>query len=98
MGEKIYINGCDVARVGNTSSVTFKDADGEALLIALDQQGVAASLGSACSAGAIEPSRVLLNMGLSHKLARSTLRFSLSRFTTEAEIERAITIICNCAL
>lgn len=73
-------------RICNTSSITFPGVDGEALLIQLDLHGIAASMGSACSSGSLEPSRVLLSMGLTRKEALSTLRFSLSRFTTETEI------------
>ncbi len=82
------INGRDVARLPNTSNVTFHGADGEGLVIALDLAGVAVSTGSACSSGRVEPSAVLLAMGLTPEDAKSTVRFSLSRFTTEAEIDR----------
>lgn len=80
-------------RVCNTSSLMFPKIDGEALLFTLDQAGIAVSMGSACSSGSLEPSRVLLEMGLSRKQALSTLRFSLSRFTTEEEIEMAVKIL-----
>ncbi len=90
--EGVLVNGTG-PRICNTSSITFSGIDGEALLIQLDLQGVAASMGSACSSGSLEPSRVLLNMGLSKQEALSTLRFSLSRFTTEEEIAKTIKII-----
>lgn len=80
-------------RVVNTSDLSFKGLEGETLLAALDMEGVAASHGSACASGALEPSRILLNMGLSREAARSSVRFSLSRFTTQNEIDRAIEII-----
>lgn len=80
-------------RVVNTSNLSFEGVDGEALLASLDMEGVAASHGSACSSGALEPSRILLKMGVSEKVARSSLRFSISRFTTELEIDEAIDII-----
>ena len=80
-------------RVVNTSNLCFPNVNGESLLIALDQEKIALSHGSACSSGALEPSRVLLNMGLSKKHAASSLRLSLSRMNTEEEIERAIKII-----
>jgi len=83
------INGGDVPRLPNTSNVTFHGADGEGIVIALDLAGVAVSTGSACSSGRVEPSSVLLAMGLSPDDARSTVRFSLSRFTTAEEIDRA---------
>ncbi|WP_337844060.1 aminotransferase class V-fold PLP-dependent enzyme, partial [Thermus sp.] len=64
--------------------------DGETLLLAMDFLGVAVSSGSACSAGSLEPSHVLLAMGRTPKEARASLRFSLGRFTTEEEVEEAI--------
>jgi cysteine desulfurase len=87
------INGVGVARIPNTSNITFHDADGEGIVIALDLSGVAASTGSACSSGRVEPSSVLLAMGLSPDEARSTVRFSLSRFTTEEEIGRVVELL-----
>ena len=87
------VNGGGAPRVPNTSSMTFAGVDGEGLVIALDLNGVAVSTGSACSSGRVEPSRVLLAMGLSADEARSTLRFSLSRFTTAEEIERTIELL-----
>ncbi len=84
----VVVNG-QGARVANVSNLQFGGMDGESLLIALDQEGIAASHGSACSSGALEPSRVLLSMGLSLQAARSSVRFSFSHFTTEQEIDRA---------
>jgi cysteine desulfurase len=81
------------SRICNTSNLYFPRIDGETMLIQLDTAGIAASHGSACSAGAQEPSRVLLNMGCNDKEARSSLRFSLSRYTTRSEIEAAAAII-----
>jgi len=89
---RIAINGRG-PRVVNVSNVAFPGVDGETLLIGLDQAGVSASHGSACSSGALEPSRILLSMGIPLDLVRSSLRFSLSRFTTEEEIEAACAII-----
>ncbi len=76
-------------RVANVSNLAFPGMDGETLLMQLDLNGVMASHGSACSAGALEPSRVLLNMGIPRDEVRSSLRFSLSRFTTLEEINIA---------
>ena len=90
----ILING-DGPRISNTSNIYFPDIDGETLLMKLDMAGVMASLGSACSSGTIEPSRVLLNMGYDIARVNSSLRFSLSRFTTKAEIEKAANIIIH---
>jgi len=89
----VTINGARVERLPNTSSVTFPGGDAEGMVIALDLMGVAASTGSACSSGRVEPSKILLAMGLTPEEAKSTVRFSLSRFTTPAEIEAAVTAL-----
>jgi cysteine desulfurase len=89
----IVINGADVPRIANTSSVTFRGADAEGIVIGLDLAGVAVSTGAACSSGRVEPSHVLLAMGLTPDEARSTIRFSLSRFSTIAEIEQTIALL-----
>ena len=89
----LIIHGQDQPRVCNTSHMAFPGIDGETLLMTLDLAGLACSHGAACSSGTLEPSRVLLNMGLSPALARCSLRFSLSRFTTRAEIDTAVQLI-----
>ena len=86
-------NGDRARRVPNTANLTFPGAGGEALLIGLDLQGIACSTGAACSSGAVEPSHVLLAIGLSQDDARSSLRLSLGRPTTPDEIDRAIELI-----
>jgi cysteine desulfurase len=88
----VQVNGSG-PRVSNTSNLYFPRVDGESLLMTLDLEGLAASHGSACAAGALQPSRVLLNMGYGHERARSSLRFSLCRESTDEEVERAIAII-----
>lgn len=87
------VNGAAAPRVPNTSSITFHDGDAEGIVIGLDLNGVAASTGAACSSGRVEPSHVLLAMGLTSEQARGTVRFSLSRFTTEEEIDRAVGLV-----
>jgi cysteine desulfurase len=87
------VNGHRAPRVCNTVNLTFPGAGGEALLIALDLEGIACSTGAACSSGAVEPSHVLTAIGLSDDEARSTLRFSLGRNTTREEVEEAIEVI-----
>lgn len=87
------VNGNRQRRVSNTVNVTFPGAGGEALLIALDLEGIACSTGAACSSGSVEPSHVLTAIGLSDDEARSTLRFSLGRNTKPEEIETAIRVI-----
>jgi cysteine desulfurase len=88
-----HINGSTQHRSPNTTNLRFDGVDAEALLIALDMQGIAASFGAACQSGATEPSHVLLAMGLPPAEARSSLRLSLSRLTTAAEIDRALAIL-----
>jgi len=90
---EVTINGAEVRRLPNTSNITFPGADGEGIVIALDLAGVAVSTGSACSSGRVEPSPVLLAMGLEPAEARATVRFSLSRFTTEDEVDRVARLV-----
>ena len=80
-------------RVCNTAHIGFPGIDGETLLLQLDLAGVAASHGSACASGGLEPSPILLEMGIPPKLASSSIRFSLSRYTTSDEIEATIDLI-----
>jgi cysteine desulfurase len=89
----VRVNGDATRRVPNTTNLSFAAAGGEAMLIALDLAGVACSTGAACSSGAVEPSHVLLAIGLSPDEARSSLRFSLGRQTTAEEIDHAIAAI-----
>ncbi len=89
----VHVNGDAHHRVPNTCNLSFEAAGGEALVIALDLQGIACSTGAACSSGAVEPSHVLTAIGLSPDQARSSLRFSLGRPTTAEEIEHAVEII-----
>src|SRR5665213_3203248 len=87
------VNGGGAARVANTSNLFFDHVDAEALVIALDLKGLAVSGGSACQSGATEPSHVLTAMGLSPARARASLRFSLSKFNTEEEVDEALKLI-----
>jgi cysteine desulfurase len=89
----VRVNGSARDRVPNTSNLLFEAAGGEALVIALDLQGVMCSSGAACSSGAVEPSHVLTAIGLSPDQARSSVRFSLGRPTTDLEIDEAARII-----
>lgn len=90
--EGSHLNGLAL-RVPNTVNIGFDGVDADALVIALDLAGVAASAGSACQSGSTEPSHVLLAMGLTEKEARSSLRLSLSRLTTPEEVDLASGII-----
>jgi cysteine desulfurase len=87
------VNGAGAPRVSNTSNLYFNHLEAEALVIALDLKGISASGGSACQSGAAEPSHVLTAMGLPPARARASVRFSLSRLTTEEEIDEALKII-----
>ena len=91
---KVMVNG-DGPRVSNVSNLAFNGVDGESLLIALDRAGIAASHGSACASGALEPSHVLQNMGYDLERVRSSLRFSFSRLNTFDEVEAACKIIID---
>ncbi|HZI56089.1 MAG TPA: cysteine desulfurase family protein [Verrucomicrobiae bacterium] len=87
------VNGIGAPRVPNTTNLWFDHIEGEALVIALDLKGLAVSSGAACSSGAIEPSHVLLAMGLPHQRARASIRLSLGKQTTQEDIDFAIKII-----
>ena len=87
------INGGHGVRTPNTANLVFPGVEGEALLIALDLKGLACSTGAACSSGAVEPSHVLTAIGLPAEEARASLRFSLGRHTTQADIDLALQII-----
>lgn len=90
------VNGAGAARLWNTTNIAFPRLEAEALLLALSERGVAASAGAACSSGSLDPSPVLLAMGIPEVLAHGSLRFSLGRDTTRAEIEQAAVIIGAC--
>jgi cysteine desulfurase len=77
-------------RLPNTSSIAFEFVEGEAILLLLNKVGIAASSGSACTSGSLEPSHVMRAMGIPYTAAHGTTRFSLSRYNTEAEIDRVI--------
>jgi cysteine desulfurase len=82
-----------VPRVANTTNIWFDQLEGEALVIALDLKGVAVSGGSACHSGATEPSHVLMAMGLDKTRARASLRFSLLRTATEADVDYVLQVV-----
>jgi cysteine desulfurase len=92
LGETV-VNGAGAPRVPNTTNIQINHIEGEALVIALDLKGVAVSTGAACSSGAIEPSHVLTAMGLTPDQARSSIRFSLGKHNTDADVDFAISVI-----
>ena len=81
------LNGDRTKRLPGNASFCFRFIEGESLLILLDQNGICASSGSACTSGALEPSHVLLAIGLPHEIAHGSLRISLSDKTTKEEID-----------
>ncbi len=87
------INGDPVNRLPNTTNIGFKYIEGEAILLSLDQFGICASSGSACTSGSLEPSHVLRALGLPYSVLHGSIRFSLSRFTTEQEIDRVLEVL-----
>jgi cysteine desulfurase len=89
---KSYLNGSKEFRSPNNANFRFDDVEGEGLILSLDLQGIASSTGSACSSGALEPSHVLLSLGLKHQQAHSSLRITLGKYTTKNEID---TLVAN---
>ncbi|MCH5277670.1 MAG: cysteine desulfurase NifS [Desulfovibrionaceae bacterium] len=86
------VNGDVEKRLFNTSSIAFEAVEGEALLLMMDQYGICASSGSACTSGSLEPSHVLRAMGVPFTYAHGSIRFSLSRYSTEAEIDTVLEV------
>jgi len=84
------VNGDIEARLPNTTNISFEYVEGEAILLLLDQVGIAASSGSACTSGSLEPSHVLRAMGIPFTAVHGSIRFSLSRYTTQEEIDYVI--------
>ena len=87
------INGRTDARLPNTTNISFARLEAEAILLLLSEQNIAASAGAACSSGSLEPSHVLRAMKLDPKIAHGAIRFSLSRYTTDEEIDRALEVL-----
>lgn len=90
---RVHVIGRATQRVGNTSCLCFEGAASEPILLLLSEAGVCASSGAACSSGSLEPSHVLAAMGIDPAIAQGQIRFSLSRFTTDAEVDRVIRIL-----
>jgi cysteine desulfurase len=80
-------------RLPNIVNLAFENLEGEAAVIALDLEGIAVSTGSACSSGSLEPSHVLMAMGLRPEVVQGSLRFSLSHYTTGDEVDRTLEIL-----
>ena len=84
------LNGDKENRLPNTSNISFEYVEGEAILLMLDKYGICASSGSACTSGSLEPSHVLRAMGVPFTAAHGSIRFSLSRYNTEEEVDYTI--------
>jgi cysteine desulfurase len=91
--DHIHLNGHPTERLPNTLNVTFEFIEGESAVINLDLHGIAASSGSACTSGSLEPSHVLTAMGLSKQMAQGSLRFSLGKQTTREQIDQAVEVV-----
>ncbi|MBD2498493.1 cysteine desulfurase NifS [Nostoc sp. FACHB-280] len=87
------VNGDVKNRLPNTTNIGFKYIEGEAILLLLNKHGICASSGSACTSGSLEPSHVLRAMGLPYTTLHGSIRFSLCRYTTDAEIDRVIEVM-----
>ena len=85
-----FVTGDPDNRLPNTANIAFEYIEGEAILMLLNKKGIAASSGSACTSGSLEPSHVMGAMDIPYTAAHGTIRFSLSRYNTLAEIERVI--------
>ncbi|MCH7838815.1 MAG: aminotransferase class V-fold PLP-dependent enzyme [Planctomycetes bacterium] len=84
------VNGAGAPRNGNTSNISFPDLEAEAILLLLSEAGICASSGAACSSGSLEPSHVLKAMGIDESTGHGAIRFSLSRFNTQQEMDRVV--------
>lgn len=91
----VAVNGAGALRTSNTSNIRFDFIEGEALVIALDLRGFAVSSGAACSSGAVEPSHVLLAIGLAPDAARSSIRFSLGRWNTVEQVDALVDAVAE---
>lgn len=87
------VNGASHSRISNTTNISFEGIEAEALLIALDLEGIAVSTGSACSSGTLEPSHVLKAMGFGSRRIQNSIRFSLGSETTDTEIGHVLSVI-----
>ena len=90
---EVQVNGDRAHRLPNTSSISFKYIEGESILMYLDMHGICASSGSACTTGSLEPSHVLKAMGIPYSSAHGTIRFSLSKYNTDADIDKVVEVL-----
>lgn len=91
-----FLNGSKSNRLCNNVNITFRGVEGESLLLLLNDKGIAVSTGSACSSKSLEPSHVLTSIGLRHEDAHGSIRFTLSRYTSEKEVEYTLKALKEC--
>lgn len=91
--DRVHFNGDYEKRIPSTLNFSFEGVEGESLLLQLDLKGIAASSGSACTSGSLDPSHVLLALGLTHEVAHGSLRISMSRYTTQEEIDALLSVL-----
>ena len=87
------LNGHPVDRLPNNVNISFEGIEGESMLLNLDMEGIAASTGSACSSSSLEPSHVLLSIGLTHEFAHGSVRFSMGKHTTKDDLDYVIEVL-----
>lgn len=92
--EETKVNGNESSRMPHVTNISFKHVEGEGLMMTFNQS-IAVSSGSACTSASLEPSYVLVGMGLGDDLAHSSIRFSLGRFTTDEDVDEAIKLVAN---
>ncbi len=89
----VQLNGHPTQRVPNNVNVSVEYIEGESMLLSLDMQGIAASSGSACTSGSLDPSHVLLAMGICHEIAHGSLRFTLGRDNTAEDVDHVLNVL-----
>ena len=84
------LNGHPTKRLPNTLNISFEYLEGESIILNLDLEGIAVATGSACTSGSLEPSHVLTAMGVSVQTSQGSIRFSLSKYNTEKDVEKVL--------
>lgn len=90
---KTFLNGHPTERLPNSANISFMDIEGEALLLMMNEHGICASTGSACTSKSLDPSHVILALGLPYEASHGSIRFTLGKFTTEADIDKVLEVL-----